>query len=360
MKFVQISKIESAWDNVVFTTLSPSTFSWVSNGCAYQVMLQEALKSFKNRALTLPSNKNAILGTIIHKIYELTVKGQLQNIPDLINKWEELISIEENNLKSIYPTLSNIGLNDYNKRNKAILYAKSMMKPAIHTRATGEERTTYAERRLDCPNLGLRGIVDKMLIEDGFVDLIDYKSGGVTDGNGNIKKEYVTQLHLYAAMCQDLRIGTPRSLILIDIDGKKHNISYDQVYSNSLLNEVKSTIQKLNSAIKTRDFSSYVKPDLGMCTFCSCRHVCKYINIPIDSHYKTLTGKVEDMPSTNMYALRNASDTIYVSGMDAYSVDNPQEYIGKILTFVNIARASQVADDYTYKVTENTLIYEQL
>jgi hypothetical protein len=61
-----------------------------------------------------------------------------------------------------------------------------------------------------------------------------------------------------------------------------------------------------------------------------------------------------------MYVLRNDEETLYVSGLDVYQVESPQDYIGKTLVFVNIIRASQIADDYTYKITDNTLVYEQL
>ena len=35
MKFEQIPNIDKAWDSVSIETLSPSTFSWIHNGCAY-------------------------------------------------------------------------------------------------------------------------------------------------------------------------------------------------------------------------------------------------------------------------------------------------------------------------------------
>ena len=160
-------------------------------------------------------------------------------------------------------------------------------------------------------------------------------------------------------MCQHLSMGTPRHLTLVDIDGENHNVPYSPVYSEQLLSKVQETIGVLNNIIATRKFKEYAKTELGLCANCECRHVCDYRAIPAESYYQTITGEVIEIPSTNMYVLRKGGDKLYISGIDAYNVDNPKEYIGRKLTFINIIRASQSVDDYTYKITENTLVYEQ-
>lgn len=360
MKFVQIPHIESSWDNVVIKTLSPSTFSWVNYGCGYQVLLQKALSSINDNTLFLPSNRNAILGTIIHKLYELTQKGELRNIAELKNKWEQLVSIEKNKLAANYPTLLNASINNYDKRNSAIRYALRLMNKPNNTTTMASVNKVYSEKWLDCSDIGLIGIADKLVVENEYIDIIDFKSGHVKDENGDIKAEYQIQLHLYAAMCYHLSLGMPRSLYLVDIDGVHFEIPYSLKYSNKLIDEVKAALKMLNDTISNRNFHTLARQDLGICSNCSCRHICQYRRISSDSYYQTITGKVVEIPSTNMYVLRNNEDTLYVSGLDVYQVGSPLDYIGKTLVFVNIIRASQIADDYTYKITENTLVYEQL
>lgn len=360
MRFTQIPDIESAWDSVTIKTLSPSTFSWVSRGCGYQVLLQKALNSFKDNSLSLPSNRNAILGTIIHKLYELTLKGELSNIADLKNKWEELIAIEKDKLATNYPTLRNASLNNYDKRNSAIRYALCMLKKLDKASVNGEEKKVFSEKRLDCEEIGLRGVADKLIVEDGHIDVIDFKSGHVKDESGDIKIEYSIQLHLYATMCKFLSLGKPRTLTLVDIDGERFEVPYSSEYSEQLLSEVQKTLQTLNDTVSKRSFTSYAKPELGMCVNCSCRHICQFRAIGTDSHYQTITGWVIELPSSNMYVLQNGDNRLYISGLDVYNVDSYEDYIGKKLIFVNVARASQLADNYTYKITENTLVYEQL
>lgn len=359
MQFAKIPHIESAWDNVQIKTLSPSTFAWVNRGCGYQALLQKAVQTFNNNTLLLPSNRNVLLGTIIHKLYELTQKGELRSIADLKNKWEELVILEKEKLAINYPTLQNAGLNDYDKRNSAIRYAMWIMKKPNAVPTTAGTTKVYSEKRLDCAELGLIGIADRLITDGKYIDVLDFKSGHVLDEMGNIKTEYIIQLHLYATMCQHLSMGTPRHLILVDINGENHNVPYSQAYSEQLLSEVQESIGELNNIIATRNFKEYAKPELGLCANCECRHVCDYRTIPSESYYQIITGEVIEIPSTNMYVLCKGGDKLYISGLDAYNVDNPKEYIGRKLTFINIIRASQSADDYTYKITENTLVYEQ-
>ena len=361
MRFTQIPNIDSAWGNVKFTALSPSTFSWVNRGCGYRVMLQKMLTTFGEPSLSLPSNRNAILGTIIHKIYELTTKGELKSFPDLQHKWEELVAIEKSKLANTYPTLRNADINDYVKRNSAFRYAMQMMRNTPNCTSDKDgARQVFFEKWLDCSSLGLRGIADKIIVDGDYFDIVDYKYGHVVDDAGNIKEEYRVQLHLYAAMCQAQSMGTPRKLSLVDIAGIYYDVPYDADFEKSLLVDVQAALTQLNQAVRSQDFVEYTKPELLMCHNCSCRHICKYREIPPDSIYQTFTGTVSSIPSTNMYVLQSGGQTLYISGLDVYNVDNPLYYIGKKLTFLSVIKASQIADDNTFKITENTLVYEQL
>lgn len=360
MRFPRIPNIENVWDSVSVDALSPSTFSWVNRGCGYAVLLQKAVKTFKDNSLSLPSSRSALLGTIIHKLYELTIKGELTSISEMKSKWEELVTQKKNELASLYPTLRNAFLNDYDKRNSAIRYAMGIMRNKRVEPNTRKGCFVLSEKWLDCTEIGLRGKADKLILDNGNVDLVDFKSGHVTEDNGAIKTEYRDQLHLYAAMCQFLSIGTPRKLALVDIDGEYYYVPFSIEYCNRLLSEVKGTLELLNTVVKSKDFLTLAKPKLGMCSLCTCRHICKYCLIPADSYYQTISGTVSAIPSTNMYVLQFGDITYYVSGLNIYSVESPDEYIGKHLSFVNVIRASHTADDYTFRVTEDTLVYELL
>ena len=281
---------------------------------------------------------------------------------EIKNKWEDLIASEKANLSDKYPTLRNASLNDYDKRNCAIRYAMRMMrKPDSFPSSISSGRQVFSEKWLDCSALGLKGIADKLVIDSGYVDVIDFKSGHVCDDNGKVKAEYRVQLHLYAEMCRVLSLGSPRKLLLVDIDGEYHEVPYSQAFCEQLLSDVKDAINELNEIIKNKQFVQSAKPELGMCSICNCRHLCKYRQISSDTIYQTISGIVKSIPSSNMYVIKDDAQTLYyISGLDVYEVESPYDYIGKKLIFVNLIHASQQADGFTYKTTENTLIYEQL
>lgn len=345
--------------NVSMETLSPSTFSWIHDGCAYQVLLQRLLRAYPS--CQLPSHKNTTIGTIVHKIYELTTKGQLRNFAEMRDKWEEMITAEEDKLAAKYPTLKSINLNDYDKRNKAIKYALGIIKNRKAKSEGSSNVSVFSERYLDCKEIGLKGVADKLIIANGKVSIIDYKSGQVFDTEGNVKKEYITQLHLCAAMCEHLKLGSISSLALVDIDGEEILVDYNQELKDTLCSDVSSTIERLNQIIQLRSFEDVVKVDSSKCGNCSCRHVCQFRLESEENYYHTITGVVSEQPSTNMYVVKDGCGTNhYISGLDEYSVENAQDYLNKRLVFVNVIKSSPNTEDTTYKTCDSTLIFEQL
>ena len=130
-------------------------------------------------------------------------------------------------------------INDYDKRNKAIIYATTYLSNRSNLLSEPANVRVFSEKSLVCEYIGLSGIVDKMIVDQDNIDIIDYKSGRVVDEGGNVKLEYIIQLHLYAAMCVHLSLGKIRSLKLIDIEGHIFDIVYDDGLSNNLVTIVR-------------------------------------------------------------------------------------------------------------------------
>ncbi len=358
MRFIKIPNIDVAWDKVAIKVLSPSAFSWICNGCAYQVLLQKVLYTLGDKSYSLPSHRNTILGTIIHKIYELTSKGVLSTPKEMIEKWDQLVDEQKRKQIESYPTLLNPQINDYDKRNKAIIYATTYLSNRSNLLSEPANVRVFSEKSLVCEYIGLSGIVDKMIVDQDNIDIIDYKSGRVVDEGGNVKLEYIIQLHLYAAMCVHLSLGKIRSLKLIDIEGHIFDIVYDDGLSNNLVKDVAKKIDKLNNAVNTRQFGELIKPNKDRCSNCSCRHICNYMIQSDDVPYRTICGNVKSVSGQNMYILQDGNITYYISGIDAYAIEDHSVYIGKKLVFLNVVSMSTLLNNNTYRVTENTLVYE--
>lgn len=359
MRFVKIPDMKNAWDNVVITALSPSMFSWINTGCTYQVLLQKALDSFNNKSFLLPPYRATIVGTIVHKIYELASKKTVRTIVDLSNTWEDLINKKEEELRNNYPTLQNVDINDYDKRNKCFRYALAIIKGVSQAEDNSNRKETHSEYWLDCSDIGLRGIIDRIYISTEGIDIVDYKSGSVVDESGNVKEEYIAQLNLYAFMCEHRLLGKIKSLTLIDIDGNKFSVEYDRESKSKYLSKVRQTIDFLNTTIKERAFDRVAHCNDNICSKCSVRHICEKKSIPQDTISMTITGRVSEIISANLYkVITSNGEEVYISGLSIYEIDNHEDYINRKLSFVNILSSNLEQPLNCFKVTNNTIIYE--
>jgi len=282
----------------------------------------------------------------------------LCSIKDLSAKWEELIKAQEEKLRQYYPTLQNVDINDYDKRNKCFRYALSIINSSSHNGGVSEKLKTYSEYRIDCTDIGLRGVIDKLRLTPEGVDIIDYKSGVVIDETDKIKEEYVTQLHLYAIMCEHLKLGPIKSLSLVDIDSNRHFVKYDKGLNTSYLIQVQQAIRKLNQIIEERDFNKGLKP-CESCSLCSVRHLCEKRLVSQNTIFTDIIGVVKKFISSNLFELvTTTGDTITLSGLEVFHLDMPEQYVDKKLSFINVLNSNLAQSSNSYKVSNNTIIYE--
>ena len=359
MRFEQIPKINDVWDNVSITTLSPSIFCRVEKGCAFSLLLQKAIDTFNDKSLFLPVSKNVVLGTIVHKIYELTTKQILNSFTDLSVKWDSLISQTEKEIKTLYPTLNNINLNDYDKRNKCFrnVFKYIGNKSSNKTNDESDVRV-FTEYRIDCSEIGLRGIIDKIRIFNGNVEITDYKSGSVLDDDGNIKEDYLMQMNLYAIMCEHNGLGNAYTTSLIDFDGNRFDIEYNSNCKKDYLTRVHNVIASLNDIVKNRTFENAIKTDVDRCSLCSVRHICEKQKYSGETQFATVIGFVSKIISPNLYEVEMSwGGKVYISGLERYSIEDDY-YLNKKLSFVNLICSESNSDFKCYRVTDNTIIYE--
>jgi len=123
MRIVKIPNIEQYILPV--EELSPSKYTNIQNGCPYQFVIERAIQRCGIPAM-LPSNLNAIIGTITHQLFEERVKGFITNEAEFKKRWKQLCKIQETSVHSKYPTLFNFIVSDYDKMFKALKIAMNM------------------------------------------------------------------------------------------------------------------------------------------------------------------------------------------------------------------------------------------
>lgn len=194
---------------------SPSSLG-SSDPCGLKVLAsaQENRDSFE----WLPLNPSAAIGTLVHRGLELISTGEL---PDPL-KWLDDRLDEPTDLEAPYHCLREA------VPERKVLVARQMFdrrasqgsgrsceaEDATTAHASGS-RLFGSEVWLSSPTLRLKGKADFISRStDGTIEIVDFKTGGVSGRNGEIKDEYVLQLQAYALMLRERIEGPPLRLVL--------------------------------------------------------------------------------------------------------------------------------------------------
>lgn len=326
-----IPKIKGLKNYIVpITRLSPSSFKSLEDGCTLRYILNYTVPY----NLKIASHKDAILGTIAHKLFELRRKGYIQDRNTFKNKWKELVSNEEQQLKRIHPSMRNFSLADFQMCIKSWEIAKNIVpnknQSPIFTGASsyGTEKTV---KLVDI----LYGKIDSVTPIDGGVEIVDYKTGNIYSDSGEIKKEYVYQLNLYVLMYESTFNIPVIKLNIIDING--HIISVPRLDMNQteIMDKSNELIDQINKRIEINKPLDLCDPNES-CHFCNCRHLCPDFYIKYKEP-EILKGIVESVPNRNVIKLLTDfnGESIIINGFDALDF-NMIDYIGKRLIFINL------------------------
>ena len=123
----------------------------------------------------------------------------------------------------------------------------------------------YPERYIDCVrSLGLAGTPDYLWINDAKAIIKDYKSGEITDCNGDIKESFRIQLNLYRLMvCEKYPAVKNVEMYLDNLAGRIEPIP---LIADDYL---KSMVDDIQMAIRSETFSPGTN-----CDRCQCGHIC--------------------------------------------------------------------------------------
>ena len=103
MKINKVPNNLLSLDNFFYEKISPSVFTSIQKGCAFQNILYRIDKknhsnSGELNSLLLPVSNNAVIGIIIHKMFELRTNGEINSDEDFIKCWDQEIYKAEEKL----------------------------------------------------------------------------------------------------------------------------------------------------------------------------------------------------------------------------------------------------------------------
>lgn len=225
----------------------------------------------------LPKNPAARLGSVIHKILELSTKGRI-DIEKFDEHWREQIVKAELEIAQIWQEEQFVPLSTsvINFDVKSAIYknqAKGMLYKTV-TRRQGSGRFK-SEFWVKSPDGNIAGTIDLVRKNNDGIQILDYKTGLITSSDGTVTKEYQDQLKMYAALYFS-QCGTwPNRLTIIGLNQVEVDIAFTHTECMDILNTAKQLLDSINNKIIagcTPD--SLANPTPESCRYCHFRPAC--------------------------------------------------------------------------------------
>lgn len=208
---------------------------------------------------------------------------------------------------------------------------------------------------------------DLVIVNPHEVILYDYKSGKLVDDSGNLKENYIIQLHFYAAVIfESLGMFPEKGILESFFDGKRR-LDLDKEYSLSLINNAKKIYQEVNEIFLADNMLENFKVnavfDLDNCRFCNTRSVCleyqKNENSYQDETIFCLSGELIscDQPSDNKFS----TVQLICNGIKTFIYSVPEKYVrtlsqGQKLAFYDLKKNSE--SEFNFLSWSKIEIYE--
>ncbi len=355
MKITKIPKYEEL--NAPVGEFSPSSY-WRISICPFPAVVNAAVRGgLCPQNLIIPSlNPSSYHGTIIHKLYEERVKGNIPDEDTYLTKWEQLIEYHSKKVTSEYGTLRNIDFEDYDKMYES---CSSVLKVNVAYKSSGlsncPSHTRKVEEWVTYPSL-LKGKIDLLNIYPDGIEVVDYKSGEIYEKDGSIKESIVTQLNLYALCCEKQYSKPVTRLTIINTaDNTEKDVPLRKNLFDDYIKSIKDLQSRINEAIRSHALETLQNFNFDFCKRCNCRHICaSYVRESSDPYL--VAGEVIEYIQPKFLKLKAADDkVITISKIEDIAFNEVDDIIGKNMVFVDVV---PIAGDI-YKRIDRTLVYER-
>jgi len=339
--------------------ISPSQFTRLKK-CPYSSVLS---KSF-SRPL-LPYSPSIHLGTIIHKCIQKIYTNRIRTEEEFEQKWMKFEKEEEKKLKE-YDFNFFIPLSE-NVSGYAIkkLQVKSVLKKQINK--IEEKKNSGVqfinEKWLQSADAMIGGSVDHILKADGFVKLIDTKTGDIYNEEGRVKEDYKEQLKLYAYLYSQEYGQYPHELAIRDLKQNEILIPFSMDECEALAETAKIKLKTINRSVIDNDFEKLAHPAKDTCNGCLYRPACKYHwAVQKEDSITSFTDLKGVLISNNQYkngniniTLEGSESKLIITGLNSDRLGFLNGLKGKEIGVYNLIKTDLAK---VYKPTKWTTIYE--
>lgn len=243
----------------------------------------------------LSRSPESVLGTVVHRMYELTSRGLISSLKEFDEKWDEELDLIEKGLressleKGIVPIKDTA--RDYEvKKEFCRLQINDNLKIKAGRRGKTESQVYHLnqEEKIIIPEKSVKGKIDLVIKKGGYIEIIDYKTGNIFEkgsGGKKVKAEIVTQLIFYSGLYFFYHGVWPAKLSVMDQLGNRVNIPYSHADATELIANAQCLMFSINCILENTNITEREKlhllarPSPTSCKFCNYRPSCyAYIN----------------------------------------------------------------------------------
>ena len=220
------------------------------------------------------------------------------------------------------------------------------------------DQHSLSEVWLESKDKLLGGVVDRIVKGDRGVELIDYKTGAVTENAiGDVKTAYEVQLLLYAGLYHENYGEWPEKLTLTSLTGTRHDVPLDVPRVHHLMDEARLKLNEINALITSEMAAERLaNPSPSACAFCGYRPVCKEYWKQREKNTKwpaDLLGIVESVTmlgnDTLFLRLRTGEEQVAIRGL------SPERF-GFLMKEVHSAMFCDLRPDVTWVSFKQTYL----
>lgn len=342
--------------------ISPSQFYSMKN-CAYKSLLAEA---FDKKPL-LPVSPNAYFGIVLHKILELVTKGVIRNEHEFNTHFEEQVMFIESKLAEqgydfLVPLQNNV--KDFGLKKVLI---KKHIRNFPEKSDVVSDVSFQSEKWFESKDKFIGGKIDLVIEHDAEVEIIDFKTGAITedklDDDGEVftevKYAYQEQLKLYAYLYFETMGKFPKRLSIVDVAKQKFSIDFSQQECGELFEEAKELLIATNDSIANGEYNA--KPSETNCRYCLYRPTCTFFlqHLEQGAEYNDVSGLVKNVIRYHngnvSIDIENDKNKLIISNFPSAMFDELNEMKNKRINVFNLRKEGI---DNAYSFTKTTQVYE--
>lgn len=231
----------------------------------------------------IPISPSARLGSIAHHVLELAGRGRLSGTQELDGAWDDAISrvqeeMRRNGEQHLLPLRKHAFRYEVKKRLTFAAAERIIDSRPDEPAPTGTSvAVAGSEIWLESKDGRVGGFIDRIIPHEDGVEILDYKTGAVTEERtGNVKSAYKVQLLLYAALYNEVYGEWPAKLTLSSLGGILREVHVDPARALSLMEEARIRLSEVNKLIATHPVADELaNPSPAACEYCYYRPGCK-------------------------------------------------------------------------------------